>query len=69
MKQGIKDYAEKYGMSYEEFDGKIRDKSLSGRLEKNRGVIELENDYFDWGGLVTEVEYFREGLKELTIEG
>lgn len=61
----IRRFERKYGMEYNEFDKSIRDKRFSEKLEKERGAITVENDYFDWGGFVTELNYFTERLREL----
>ena len=61
----IRRFERKYGMSYEEFDRRIQDIEFSEKLGKEKGIINVENDYFDWGGFVTELSYFNERLRDL----
>lgn len=59
-------YEQKYGMSFEEFEKKIKDKGFSERLEEKHGVIQVENDYFEWGGAITDLRYFTDKLEKLS---
>ncbi len=64
-KEEIKRYEAKYGMSFEEFEKRIRDKRFNEELEKKYGTIQVENDYFEWGGAVTDLQYLKEKLGNL----
>jgi hypothetical protein len=61
----INEFERKYKMSFWEFDKKIREKGFSKKYEKIYGIIQVENDYFDWGGAVTECEYLSNYLDKL----
>ena len=61
----IRIYEKKYGMNFEEFEKKIKDIKFLTKLEKKYGTIEVENDYFNWSGTVTDIQYLREKLEKL----
>ena len=61
----IRKFEMKYGMSFEEFERKLRSKDLKAEMERKYGVIQLEDDYFDWSGAIDSLEYLRSKLREL----
>lgn len=63
--RAIRRYEHKYGMSFAQFATKLNDKKFTQQLETKRGILKLENDYFEWEGLVSEVEHLRRKLQEL----
>lgn len=64
-KEEVNKYEAKYGMSFEEFGKRIRDKRFNEELEKKYGTIQVENDYFDWGGALTDLQFLKEKLGKL----
>lgn len=58
-------YEKKHGMSFEEFERRISDREFNEKLQKKYGVIQVENDYFDWSGAVTDFYYFKERAEKL----
>ena len=62
----MRKYEEKYGMSFEEFDERVtNDKSFHDEIERKYGVVQAENDYFEWGGAISSLKYLQERLKKL----
>jgi hypothetical protein len=64
--RAIRRYERKYGMSFTQFTAKLQDKQFVQRLEAEQGIVNLEDDYFEWEGLISEVEYLRRKMQELT---
>lgn len=61
----IRRYERKYGMNFAHLAEALKDKKSVQRLEAEHGILKLENDYFEWEGLISEVEYLRRKLEEL----
>jgi len=66
LEKEIQKYEKKYAMSFEEFEKKINNKKFAEELEKKHGIIQVENDYFDWGGAVTDFRFFKGKLEKLS---
>ena len=64
-KAEIRKYERRYGMSFEEFEKRIHDKEFSTEQERKHGIIQFENDYFEWSGAVDSLNYLREKLRLL----
>jgi hypothetical protein len=63
--RAIRRYERKYGMNFAQFAEGLKDKKSVQRLEAKQGILKLENDYFEWEGLISEVEYLHRKLEEL----